>query len=139
MKKFSTLILVLIMLLFVGMGCGIGRFVGSGSSDDSKKTSQQKETGSGETADTESAKEQPPSGEKIELGIPECDELATYVNDNTEEIEGSIAGRVVLLFYKNMILDKLREGVKDMTEEQKAEMGKTCSKTLEDVKKSVEK
>lgn len=112
----------------LAIGCNLGGFMG-GSDDEATK----------ESSDPAKKTEAVPSGEVVKVGIPECDELATYINDNSEEIEGSIVARGIVYLYKNMILDSIREGIEKMDDEQKAKLGGTCAKSLEDLKKSLKR
>jgi hypothetical protein len=130
MKNKVTYLLALGLFLFVVLGCSFGGLIGS--SDETAKKDQ-----SGKTADATTEKE--PSGEVVKVGIPECDEIATYINDNSEEIEGSIIAKGIVYIYKNMILENIREGVENMSEEEKTKVAKACKKSLEDLKKNMSK
>ncbi len=129
MRNKFTFLLAISLILFIAVGCS---FIGS--SDEVSEDSSGK---SGDSKTTETKKEAAPSGEVLKVGIPECDELVTYVNDNTEEIESSYAGKAALYFYKNYVLESIREGVEKASDEEKIKLAKTCKKSLEDLKKSV--
>ncbi|MGI8670605.1 MAG: hypothetical protein ACR2J3_12300 [Aridibacter sp.] len=131
MKNKFTVLFAMCLVLFVTIGCS---FIGS-----DEEVSKDSSGKSGDTKTSETKKEAAPSGEVIKVGIPECDELVTYVNDNTEEIESSYAGKAALYFYKNYILESIREGVGNASDEEKAKSAKTCKTSLEDLKKSVNK
>ncbi len=131
MENKFTVLVAMCIVLFVAVGCS---FIGS--DDEVSKDSSGK---SGNSKISETKKEVAPSGEVIKVGIPECDELVTYVNDNTEEIESSYAGKAALYFYKNYILESMREGVENASDEEKTKLAKTCKKSLEDLRKSVNK
>ena len=137
MKNRITLLLSLALVLFIAVGCGLGGLVGSDESP--TKDSSSKPADSKESADSTEKTEKEPSGEEIKVGIKECDELATYINDNSEEIEGSIVARGIVYVYKNWILGKIKEGVEKMSEEEKAKMGEACAKSFEQLKKSISK
>lgn len=131
MKNKFGIFAVILITLTIALGCNLGGLIGSGSE------------GSGQGKDGSSAsgeKKTPakPSGEVVKIGIPECDELATYINDNSDKIEGSIVARGIVYVYKNLVIENIREGVEKMNDEQKAKMAKVCTKTLEDLKKSME-
>jgi len=132
MKNKLTVVLALVLTLFVVIGCSFGGLVG-GSKETSKDST--KSTSGESTKKTEAA----PSGEVVKVGIAECDELATYINDNSEAIEGSIIARGIVYVYKNMILGKLKEGIEKMNDEEKAKLADACTKSLKQLKKSVKK
>ena len=132
MKNNLTIILALSVIFFVAAGCGLtDRFTGGSDSGDSSSSSS--ESGDSKSSSTSS------SGEVIKIGITECDELATFINDNSEEIEGSIVAKGIVYLYKNMILENIKEGVEKMSDEDKVKVGKACAKSLEDLKKNLEK
>jgi hypothetical protein len=126
MKNKLTLFLALTLVLFVAIGCSFGNPFGSGESDTS--------TGESKSAET---KEAAPSGEVVKVGIKECDELATYINDNSEKIEGSYLARGIVYLYKNYMLESIRDGVENMTEEEKIKLGKACKQSMDELKKSL--
>ncbi|MDQ3635972.1 MAG: hypothetical protein M3405_15935 [Acidobacteriota bacterium] len=134
MKNKFTILLSLSLILFVAMGCGMIDYIGS---SDSGETTLDKTSDS--TSTSEKKKEATPSGEKIIVGITECDELATYVNDNTEEIEGSYVGKALMYFYRNTILKSLQDGVGKMNDEEKKKWADVCTKTLKDLKENMQK
>ena len=133
MKNKLTIVLSLFLVLFVAVGCGLGGLVGGG--DKSSKGSDEKSTTSESSKNTEAK----PSGEVVKVGIEECDELATFINDNSEEIEGSLIARGIVYVYKNMVLEKIKEGVKDMDDKQKEQYAKACTKSLVQLRKSMKK
>ncbi|NNE97890.1 MAG: hypothetical protein HKN25_02590 [Pyrinomonadaceae bacterium] len=132
MKNSVSVVLSIILVLFIALGCSLSGLTGgsdSASGDDrTKKTGESKEM-----------TEKEPSGEVVKVGIPECDEVATYINDNSEEIEGSIILRGIVYIYKNAVLENIKENIEKMTDEEKQKYGKICKKTLEDLKKSMNK
>lgn len=130
MKNTVTVGLSLTFVLLIALGCGLGGLTGGSDSGTSKD-------GTKKTGDSTEITEKAPSGEVVKVGIPECDELATYINDNTEKIEGSIIARGIVYLYKNMILNNVKEGIEKMSDEDKAKLGKACAKSLEDLKKSI--
>lgn len=132
MKNKLSLVLVLAALFLIVAGCSLDSITGGGDSGDSSSKSEDSKKGS------DSSKSSSSSGDVLNSGIPECDELAQYVEDNSEEIEGSIVGKAIMLMYKNTILKAIEEGAKDMNDEQKKEMGETCAKTLKQLKESQE-
>lgn len=129
-NKFGFFAALLVLLALV-LGCGLGGLTGSDEGESGQ---------SSESSSSEGEKKTPvePSGEVVEIGIPECDEVATFINDNTEEIEGSYLLRGIVYVYKNYVLENLREGVKNMSEEEKEKAARVCTKTLEDLKKNME-
>ena len=132
MKNKLTIILALCAVFFAAVGCGLtDRFTGSDSDGDSTSSSSK----SGDSKSSSSSS----SDEVIKVGIAECDELATYINDNSEEIEGSIIAKGIVYLYKNMILENIKEGVEKMSDEDKAKVDKACAKSLKDLKKNIEK
>lgn len=134
MKNKSGLILILAVLFLAVAGCSLDRFTGgdSESGDSGTKTEESKD-GSETTKSSES------STEVLDSGIPECDELAKYVNDNSEEIEGSLVGKAIMLVYKNTILKAIEDGTEKMDDEEKKKFGEICAKTLKELKESQEK
>lgn len=135
MKNKLTVFLALSLVLFVAIGCNFGGLIGS-----DKKQSKDSTSKSGDATSTgDKQTEAEPSGEVVKIGIPECDELATYINDNSEAIEGSIIARGLVYVYKNMIVENIKEGVGKMNDEEKAKMAKVCTKSLDDLKKSINK
>ncbi|MEZ5347003.1 MAG: hypothetical protein R2681_15755 [Pyrinomonadaceae bacterium] len=130
MKNRFTILLSLVLLLFAVLGCGLTDRL-TGSKDDSSSTTE-----SGETTTSDSKSES--TGEIVKVGIPECDELATYLNDNAEEIgKESIVVRGIVEMYKQTIFSNLRDSVDKMNDEEKAKFGENCKKALENVKKQV--
>ena len=130
MKNKLTFISAIILLLTLALGCSLGGLFGGGSESGGDSSSpKESSTKKGEAT---------PSGEIVKIGIPECDELATYINDNSEKIEGSIVARGIVYIYKNWIIENVKEGVEKMNDEEKAKAAKVCAKSLEDLKKSVE-
>ena len=130
MKNRITIFISLVLILFVALGCGLtDRLTGSKDDGGSK-------TESGETKTTDAKKGS--TGEVVKVGIPECDELATYLNDNAEEIgKGSIVVRGIVEMYKQTIFSNLRDSVEKMNDEEKTKAGENCKKALENVKKQV--
>lgn len=125
-KNRLTIFLSLSLVVFVVLGCGFGGLFG-GSDTESTSGDAKKQT------------EAKPSGDVVKVGIPECDEVATYINDNSEEIEGSIILRGIVYMYKNYILKHIKDGIEKMDDEQKKKFAEICSKTLKDLKKSMKK
>ncbi len=131
MKNKLSVIVVFLVLLVAGLGCSLDRFTGSGdeSGESGTKTEEAKKDGEKSSSSSE---------EVLNSGIPECDELAKYVNDNAEEIEGSFVGKAIILMYKNTILKSLEESAGKMNEEEKKKMGEVCAKTLKQLQESAE-
>ncbi len=125
------------IIIFAATGCGMIDYIGSSESDKSTTT---KPSDSDSTSDStaKKRKEAAPSGEILEVGITDCDELVTYVNDNTEEIEGSYVGKALLYFYRNTILKSLQDGVGKMNDKEKQKWAEICTKTLKDIKKNMQ-
>lgn len=138
MKNKLTIFFVLGLILFVVIGCSLGGLTGSSdeksSKDSSSSSSESKPSDSSDDSKSSS------SGEIVKVGIAECDELATYINDNAEEIGNeSIVVRGIVEMYKQTIFSNLRESVEKMDDEQKKKMGENCKKALENLKKQVKK
>lgn len=136
MRNKLTVLLALSFVLFVAIGCNFGGILGTDEEDSKDATSKSTESTSDDSS-AETKKEAVPSGEVIKVGIEECDELATYINDNSEKIEGSYAARAVVYLYKNYILENIKEGVESMTDEEKEKWAKSCKKTMEDLRKNL--
>lgn len=136
MKNKITVLLALSLVMFVAIGCGIGNLLGS-----KEETSTSKDSGSKSAeSTTEGKKEVEPSGKIVEIGITECDELATYINDNAEAIGSeSIVVRGIVEMYKQTIFSKLRDSVKEMTDEQKTKTAANCKKAFENLKEQMNK
>ena len=134
MKNKLSAILVLFALVLAVAGCSLGGLTGGsdGDSGDSSST-----TSEGKDSSDKSSSSSSSSGEKVlDSGIQECDDLAQYIEDNSEEIEGSLIGKGIVTFYKNYILKSIEEGVKDMSEEEKKKLGESCAKTLRQLKEN---
>lgn len=131
MKNKLSLVLVLAALFLIVAGCSLDSITGGGEESGDTQTEKAKEG-------SDSEKSSSSSTEVLNSGIPECDELAQYVEDNSEKIEGSIVGKAIMLMYKNTILKAIEDGAKDMNDEQKKKMGETCAKTLKQLKESQE-
>ncbi len=121
------------LLILAVAGCSLGGLTGSDEkSSDPKTEKSEKETSDGKT-------EKSSSEEVLNSGIPKCDELAKYVNDNTEEIEGSLVGKAILLVYKNTILKSIEEGTEKMSDEEKEKFSEVCEKSLTQLKENESK
>ena len=123
--------LSLTLVLLIAMGCSLGGL--TGGSDETSKDSTSK------SGDSTKKSEAEPSGEVIKIGIPECDELATYINDNSDEIEGSILARGIVYVYKNMILSSVKENIEKMSDEDKQKVADACSKSMKQLKEQLKK
>ena len=133
MKNRFGLIVVFVTLAVAVAGCSLGGLIGdSGDSGDSSSTSEK----SGETSGDKKSTSSSSSGKVLDSGIPECDELAKYVNDNTEEIEGSLVGKAVLYMYRNTILKAIEDGTEKMSDEEKEKFGEICAKSLKQLKEN---
>ncbi len=135
MKNKFTVLFVLGLILFVVLGCGFGNMFGSkdeaANANTSSNTASDDKSGDSTTSS---------SGEVVEVGIPECDELATYINNNSEAIGNeSIVVRGIVEMYKQTIFSNLRDSVKNMNEEEKKKMGENCKKALDNLKQQMEK
>lgn len=132
MKNKFTVLFAMCIVLLVTIGCS---FIGSDeevSKDSSSKSSDIKSS--------ETKKEAEPSREIVEVGIPECDELATYMNDNSEKIsKENIVVQGIVEYIKQSIFSNLRDSIKQMSDEEKAKTGKNCKKALENLKKQMQK
>lgn len=131
MKNRFTLLSVLLVLLVLVLGCSLGGLTGSGES----------ESGSGESSSSSGSSDggSDSSGELVEVGIPECDELATYINERAETIgEENIVVRGIVEMYKQTIFSGLKESVEKMDDKQKAQMAENCKKSLENLKEQME-
>ncbi len=131
MKNKLSFLIAASLLLFVTIGCSLGGFMG-GSDDSGDGDSS---SGSKSSSDSGGSS----SGELVEVGIPECDELATYINDRAETIgEENIVVRGIVEMYKNTIFSGLKESVEKMNDEEKAKMAENCKKSLENLKKQMD-
>ena len=136
MKNKLTIFLSVSLLLLVTLGCGLGGLIGGGSDSESSKD----ESGTTKSDGSSKQKEAKPSGDVVKVGIQECDEFATYINDNAKEFESeSYVVQGLVKLYKQTILSNLRESVEKMNDEQKTKMGENCKKALEELKKSMNK
>lgn len=136
MKNRSTLFASMCLLMLVALGCSFGNPFGSGETGSGEASETSEPADPGSKTDGEAA----PSGEIVEVGIAECDELATYINDNAEAIgEESIVVRGIVELYKQTIFSNLRDSVKNMSDEEKRKMGENCAKALENLKKQMQK
>jgi hypothetical protein len=135
MKNKLTVLLAVSLVLSITLGCSLGGLIGSSETKESSSSGDRKDTSSG----SEKKKEATPSGEVVKVGIQECDELATFINDNSEEIEGSIVLRGILYAYKNYVLESLKEGIEKMSDEEKAKAARSCKKALEQLKENMKK
>lgn len=130
MKNKFGIMLVVVTLGFAVLGCGLGDMIGGSDSESGDSSST-----SGDKKSTSSSS----SGEVLNSGIPECDELAKYVNDNSEEIEGSLVGKAILYVYKNTILKAIEDGTEKMNDEEKKKFGEVCAKSLQQLKENESK
>ena len=122
----------MLFIFAIALGCGLqDRLTGGDSGgSDSSKSAEESKSGDSKTDNS--------SGEIVKVGIKECDDLATYINDNAEAIgKESIVVRGIVEMYKQTIFSKLRESVEKMNDEEKAKMGENCKKALENLKKQV--
>lgn len=134
MKNRFTVLFVLLTIFLVAAGCSLGGWMGS----------DEPESGSGDSTSTSDgtsdSKKSSGSGELVEVGIPECDELATYINEQAETIgEESIVVRGIVEMYKQTIFSGLKESVEKMDDKQKAQMAENCKKSLDNLKEQMEK
>ena len=136
MRNKLTVLIALSLVLFVAMGCSLGGITGSDEDVTKDATSKSSDSKSGDSS-SEPKKEAEPSGEVIKVGIPECDEVATYINDNSEAIDDSYAAKAIVYLYKNYALETIKENVETMSDEDKAKMARSCKKTMEDLKKNL--
>ncbi|HUF04191.1 MAG TPA: hypothetical protein VMM38_08445 [Aridibacter sp.] len=131
MKNRFALLSVLLVLLVVVLGCSLGGLTGSGDSEsgDSSSSSSDGSSDSGSSS----------SGDLVKVGIPECDEFATYINERAETIgEESIVVRGIIEMYKQTIFSGLKESVEKMDDKQKAQMAENCKKSMENLKEQME-
>jgi len=131
MKNKFGFLTVLALLLTLALGCSLGGLTGGSDETESgdSTSSSEKSSDSGDSA----------SGDLVKVGIPECDELATYINERAETIgEESIVVRGIIEMYKQTIFSGLKESVEKMDDEQKAKMAENCTKSLENLKKQTE-
>ena len=132
MKNSVSVVLSLTLVLMIALGCSLGGLTGGSDSETTKDST-------GKRGDSTEQTEKEPSGEVIKVGIPECDELATYINDNSEEIEGSLLARGIVYVYKNMILNNVKESVEKMSEEDKKKVADACAKSMKQLKEQIKK
>lgn len=130
-NKLSVLVMLAALFLAVA-GCSLGGLTGSDDESSSSDTTTE------ESKDGESKSSG--SGEDVlNSGIAECDELAKYVNDNSEEIEGTLVGKMIILMYKNTILKAIEDGTEKMSDEEKEKFGEICAKSLKQLKENESK
>ena len=133
MKNKFTFIPALGLILFVALGCSMINPFGSSDESSGADSGTSESTGSTDSTDSTSS-----GGDIVKVGIAECDELATYINDNAEAIgDESIVVRGIVEMYKQTIFSNLRDSVKNMNDEEKKTMGENCAKALENLKKQV--
>ncbi len=153
MRNKLTVLLVLSLVLFVVIGCNLGGLMGSkDSSEKTQSNTANTESADSPTSDTTSADSKSTdtdstksdktdasdSGDIVKVGIAECDELATYINNNSEAIgQENIVVRGIVEMYKQTIFSNLRDSAKDMNEEQKTKMGENCKTALDNLKKQM--
>lgn len=141
MKNNLSIFLSLSLVIFVATGCnGLVEYIpgggDTGSDAANESTESLTENSEKPAASDEKTAE---SGETVKVGIPECDELATFINNNSEAIEGSVVARGIVYFYKNMVLEKIKAGVEKMSEAEKQQTASACTKSLEELKRSLGK
>ncbi len=135
MKNKLTLIGALLMVVAIALGCSLDRFTGGSDSEAPKDGTTKTEKGS----DPSNSSDSGGSGELVEVGIPECDELATYINERAETIgKESIVVRGIVEMYKQTIFSGLKESVEKMDEKQKEQTAENCRRSLENLKKNMD-
>lgn len=123
---------VITLLLVLALGCSLGGLMGGSEEAGSSDSSSSSDKSSGSSGSSG-------SGEKVEIGIPECDELLTYINEKAEPLgEDSVVVRGIVEYYKQSIFSGLKESVAKMNDEEKAKTAENCKKSLENLKKQIE-
>jgi hypothetical protein len=136
MKNRFSYLSVLLIVIFIALGCSLGGLMGGEDSETSKDGSPKTEK-STESSDSSSDSES--SGDLVKVGIPECDELATYINDRADTIgKESIVVRGIIEMYKQTIFSGLKESVEKMDDKQKEQTAENCRRSLENLKKNME-
>lgn len=132
MKNRFGLFASLLLLLTLVLGCSLGGMIG-GSEDSSGGDSTSSSDSSSSSSDSSG------SSETIEIGIPECDEFLTYINEKAEPMgEDNVVVRGIVQFYKESIFSGLKESVEKMNDEEKAKVAENCKTSLEKLKKQIE-
>lgn len=135
MKNRFALISSMMLLFLVAAACSLGGLTGSSDSDSGGGDSK-----GGSDSSSSSSSSSGGSGELVKVGIPECDELATYINERAETIgKDSYVIRGIVEMYKQTIFSNLKESVEKMDDKQKARTAENCKKSLKNLKDQMEK
>jgi hypothetical protein len=136
MKNRFTFLSAILVVILIALGCSLGGLMGGKDSETPKDGTTKTENGSDSSS---SSPDSEGSGELVKVGIPECDELATYINDRAETIgKESIVVRGIVEMYKQTIFSGLKESVEKMDDKQKEQTAENCRRSLENLKKNME-
>lgn len=117
MKNKLILIFVALIILTVGLGCGLVSRMKDGVAGSSENSSNSNKTLTNKAVDAAVGEER--------IGIPECDEVLDFFTAEMNNPDDDFVTKAV----KATVLNRMKEGFKKSLEENKtdtAEMAKTC-------------
>lgn len=117
MKNKLILIFVALIILTVGLGCGLVSRMKDGVTGSGGNSSNSNKTMTDKAVDTAVGEER--------IGIPECDEVLDFFTAEMNNPDDDFVTKAV----KATVLNRMKEGFKKSLEENKtdtAEMAKTC-------------
>ncbi len=127
--KNKSVILVLCVLLFAVLGCGI--------SDKIKEISGEKSSNSNATVPNSENKS---VGDQVtedvlreKTGVPECDELLDWLTDQTKTNDDNFISKGVKEYFFNKIRQSLKESI-EKNQNDKVKMAKECK----DIKQQID-
>jgi len=118
MKNKSTYFTILLVVLSVGLGCGISEQIQKQVTDNSNAVNADNKTVVDNAVDTAV------SGEKI--GVQECDELYDYVGDLVTKGENeNFATKAARQYFLNRIREQVKTSI-EQNKNDKVQMAKDC-------------
>ncbi|MGI8884362.1 MAG: hypothetical protein ACR2IA_08975 [Pyrinomonadaceae bacterium] len=118
MKNKSSFFTILLIILFVGLGCGISEQVQKEVTGNANSVNADNKTGVDKAIDTAVG------GEKI--GVQECDELYDYVGDLvTKGEDENFATKAARQYFLNRIREQIKTSI-EQNKNDKAQMAKDC-------------
>ncbi|MDQ3131381.1 MAG: hypothetical protein M3Q99_11555 [Acidobacteriota bacterium] len=118
MKNISTILTVLLVILSVGLGCGISEHIQKEVTGNSNAVNADNKTVVDNAVDTAV------SGEKI--GVQECDELYDYVGDLVTKGENeNFATKAARQYFLNRIREQVKTSI-EQNKNDKVQMAKDC-------------
>jgi len=118
MKNKSSFFTILLIILFVGLGCGISEQVQKEVTGNANSANADNKTGVDKAIDTAVG------GEKI--GVQECDELYDYVGDLvTKGEDENFATKAARQYFLNRIREQIKTSI-EQNKNDKAQMAKDC-------------